>query len=75
MLDTLSSFANSHPLSSYLIIVFICSVISYPLRMLVGRLAFAIALRTERVVDDLIVDALRIYGKSRLRPVIHHTLY
>lgn len=59
MLDALSSFANSHPLISYLIAVFICSVISYPLKMLVGRLAFAIALRSERIVDDLIVDALK----------------
>ncbi len=68
-LDTLSSFANSHPLSSYLIIVFICSVISHPLRMLVGRLAFAIAIRTERVVDDLIVDALRPFRFVYVLPV------
>jgi hypothetical protein len=44
MLDTFSSFANTHPLSSYLIVVFICSVISYPLRMLVGRLRFVYVL-------------------------------
>jgi miniconductance mechanosensitive channel len=69
MLDALSSFANSHPLSSYLIIVFICSVVSYPLRMLVGRLAFAIALRTERIVDDLIVDALRPFRFVYALPV------
>jgi hypothetical protein len=69
MLDTFSSFANTHPLSSYLIVVFICSVISYPLRMLVGRLAFTIALHTERVVDDLIVDALRPFRFVYVLPV------
>jgi miniconductance mechanosensitive channel len=69
MLDTVSSFANSHPLSSYLIVVFISCVISYPLRMLVGRLAFAIALRSERVVDDLIVDALRPFRFVYVLPV------
>jgi miniconductance mechanosensitive channel len=56
-------------LSSYLIIVFICSIISYPLRLLIGRLAFAIALRSERVVDDLIVDALRPFRFVYVLPV------
>jgi miniconductance mechanosensitive channel len=37
--------------------------------MLVGRLAFAIALRTERVVDDLIVDALRPFRFVYVLPV------
>jgi miniconductance mechanosensitive channel len=69
MLDILFSFADSHPLSSYLIVVFICSVISHPLRMLVGRLAFAIALRSDRVVDDLIVDALRPFRFVFVLPV------
>jgi len=69
MLDALSSFANSHPLISYLIAIFICSVISYPLKMLVGRLAFAIALRSERIVDDLIVDALRPFRFVYVLPV------
>jgi miniconductance mechanosensitive channel len=69
MLNALSSFANSHPLSSYLIVVLICGMISYPLRMLVGRVAFAIALRSERVVDDLIVDALRPFRFVFVLPV------
>jgi len=69
ILGTLSSFANSYPLSTYLIVVFICIVISHPLRMLVGRIAFAIALRTERVVDDLIVDALRPFRFIYVLPV------
>jgi miniconductance mechanosensitive channel len=69
ILGTLSSFANSYPLSTYLIVVSICIVISHPLRMLVGRIAFAIALRTERVVDDLIVDALRPFRFVYVLPV------
>ena len=69
MLDTLSSFANNHPLSSYLIIVFVCGVISHPLRLLIGRIAFAVAMRSERVVDDLIVDALRPFRFVYVLPV------
>jgi len=69
MLDTLSSIANSYPLISYLIVIFISGIISYPLRMLIGRLAFTIAIRTETIVDDLIVDSLRPFRFVYALPV------
>jgi miniconductance mechanosensitive channel len=69
MLDTINSFINSHPLSSYLIAVFISGAISPLLRILIGRLAFTIAIRTETVVDDLIVDALRPFRFVYVLPV------
>ncbi|MGV7223492.1 MAG: mechanosensitive ion channel domain-containing protein [Nitrospinales bacterium] len=69
MLDTIYSFINSHPLSSYLIAVFISGALSPLLRMLIGRLAFTIAIRTETVVDDLIVDALRPFRFVYVLPV------
>jgi len=37
--------------------------------MLVGRVAFAITLRSERIVDDLIVDALRPFRFVFVLPV------
>jgi len=69
MLDTIYSFTNSHQLTSYLIAVFISCAVSPLLRMLIGRLAFTIAIRTETVVDDLIVDALRPFRFVYVLPV------
>jgi len=69
MIDTIISFAKNYPLSSYVIIILMSGIISHPIRMLIGRLAFTIAIRTETIVDDLVVDALRPFRFVYALPV------
>jgi len=57
--EILRSYIENHMLSSYLIGVFVSAVISHPLRMIIGKWALTLAIRTETVTDDLIIDALR----------------
>ena len=53
------SFIQENPQVSFIVIVAISLAASPFLQRLIGRVAFQIAIRTETVIDDLIVDALR----------------
>ncbi|MEW9922354.1 mechanosensitive ion channel family protein [Marimonas sp. MJW-29] len=53
------SFIQENPQFSFIVIVAIALAASPLLQRLIGRVAFRIAIRTETVIDDLIVDALR----------------
>lgn len=53
------SFIQENPQVSFIVIVAIALAASPFLQRLIGRVAFRIAIRTETVIDDLIVDALR----------------
>lgn len=65
----ISNFIDTYSLSSYLIIVFISTLISFPLRILVGRILFKITLSTDYVIDDYLVDALRPFRFVFVIPV------
>ena len=53
------SFIQENPQVSFIVIVAISLAASPFLQRLIGGVAFRIAIRTETVIDDLIVDALR----------------
>lgn len=53
------SYIQENPGISFLILVGLALVASPMIQKLIGRMALRIAIRTETVVDDLIVDALR----------------
>jgi miniconductance mechanosensitive channel len=57
----LTDFIQQNPEISFVLTVAIALLASPFLQRLIGRAAIRIAIRTETVVDDLIVDALRPY--------------
>jgi miniconductance mechanosensitive channel len=57
----LTDFIQQNPGMSFFVVVAIALVASPFLQRLIGRTAIRIAIRTETVIDDLIVDALRPY--------------
>ena len=53
------SLLQENPGISFILIVAVALVASPFLQRLIGRVALRVAIRTETVVDDLIVDGLR----------------
>ena len=58
-MQQLDSIIELYPGYTYVIVVVIASLVSPFLQAMVGRVALRIAIHTETVVDDLVVDALR----------------
>ena len=56
-----TEYIQQHPELSFIVIVSLALIASPFLQRLIGRTAIRIAIRTETVIDDLIVDALRPY--------------
>ena len=57
----MSGFIYQNPELSFVVIVAVALAVAPFLQRLIGRVALRIAIRTETVIDDLIVDALRPY--------------
>ncbi len=57
----MTTFVQDNPQLSFILIVSFALAVSPFLQHLIGRIALRIAIRTETVIDDLIVDALRPY--------------
>ena len=72
-LGSIREYADANAFLSYLIVVGVFALASPALRIFVGRMALRIAIRTETIVDDLIVDALRpfrfVYARRPVRSV------
>jgi len=60
-MQQLTSIIELHPGYTYLVVVVAAMLASRFLQPLIGRVALRMAIRTESVVDDLYVDALRPY--------------
>jgi miniconductance mechanosensitive channel len=65
----LATVIETYPGYTYAIVVVIAILVSPILQRLVGRIALRLAIRTESVVDDLFVDALRPYRFVYALPV------
>ena len=68
-MQQLTTFIEAHSGYSYAFIVVIALLMSPFLQRLIGRIALRLAIRTETVVDDLYVDALRPYRFVHALPV------
>lgn len=68
-MQQLISIIGLYPGSTYMIVVVGLTLASFFLQPLVGRIALRLAIRTETVIDDLFVDALRPYRFVYVLPV------
>ena len=68
-MEPLTSFIELHPGLTYGAVVVVAVVASPFLQALVGRAALRLAIRTETVVDDLFIDALRPFRFVYALPV------
>ena len=69
VLGSIREYAEANAFLSYLIVVGVLALASPVLRIFVGGIALRIAIRTETIVDDLIVDALRPFRFVYALPV------
>jgi miniconductance mechanosensitive channel len=68
-MEPLTSFIELHPGLTYGAVVVVVVLASPFLRALVGRVALRLAIRTETVIDDLFIDALRPFRFVYALPV------
>ncbi len=68
-MEPLTSFIELHPGFTYGAVVVVAVLASPFLQALVGRVALRLAIRTETVIDDLFIDALRPFRFVYALPV------
>ena len=69
IVQQLASFIELHPGFAYGVVVVVAALASPFLQALVGRVVLRLAIRTETVVDDLFIDALRPFRFVHALPV------
>ena len=70
ILETTQSWINNHPIIVVPLLLLIAFLLYRITRFLLARGAFFIALRTETVYDDLIVDRLQPFRFAWLLPLL-----
>lgn len=68
-MQQLSTIIGQHPEISYAVVVLVTLLLSPFLQKIIGRFAFRVAINTDSVVDDLVVDALRPFRFVYVIPV------